>query len=160
MKWITRFSSAYIDLTIKVRLFEKGLCIAYAGRYIVLVQAVIPSFSAHLGPQGPLVNVPSEGGRGELFWSFILKVAHPAVDSTQPCLTNGIGWATWPLTPSYIALVEMGNFEHNIAINVETGDAMGAFCKFLVKAPFVYRTALFVVPVSLNALASLLFHGK
>ena len=36
----------------------------------------------------PKLNVPSEGRRSELFWSFIQKVAHPVSDSTQPCLTS------------------------------------------------------------------------
>ena len=45
--------------------------------------------------------------------------------------------------PSYIALVEMGNFKHNIAINVETGDARGAFCKFLGKSAICLQNCPF-----------------
>ena len=34
------------------------------------------------------INISSEGRRSELFWSFILKVAHSVYDRTQPCLTS------------------------------------------------------------------------
>ena len=52
----------------------------------------------------PKCNVPSEGRRSELFWSFIWKVAHPVSDRTLPCLTS-------------VKLMELaGSFGHSLHI--------------------------------------------
>ena len=68
---------------------------AFLFNLFILNRLLYLAFSVNLGllcmphpGMGPLVNVPSEGQRIEVFWPFIWKVGHPVSDRTEPCLTS------------------------------------------------------------------------